>query len=417
MTAHTRLDPPLVESIRNALTGNALPGETHGLSRDAERQAAEFLARVASERRPGELALEIQSIGGDAGNRRMRIGIVNDDMPFLVDSVANALAQRQLTIHRLLHPVVCVNRDADGELQSVEPLCGDKSRRESMMYLELDRADARGRQELAADLRRVLNDVRLAVRDWESLQRRMREDSAAIEDAEGAALLQWFASGAMTLLGYHVEKPYETPSNALGIFSIPGAPTDEGGCLGAMRHFERGGDVPLMAKAERKSTVHRRVPLDLVVVPVKQGDKVVGIGVHAGLWTSEALRVPPEEVPVLRRRLEQLDEDFGFDPKGHSGKAMRHAVASLPRDLLITIEYESVRDLVMMAMSLADRPRPALLQVRSILHGQLFTFVWLPREELTTARRTAIAVLLENEVGREITSWSEELGAGDLAFS
>ena len=36
------------------------------------------------------------------------------------------------------------------------------------------------------------------------------------------------------LLGYHVEKPYETPSEALGIFSIPGAPTDEGGCLGAM---------------------------------------------------------------------------------------------------------------------------------------------------------------------------------------
>jgi glutamate dehydrogenase len=70
----------------------------------------------------------------------------------------------------------------------------------------------------------------------------------------------------------------------------------------------------------------------------------------------------------------------------------------------------------MMAMSLADRPRPALLQVRSILKGQLFTFVWLPREELTTARRTAIAMLLESEVGREITSWSVELGDGDLAL-
>src|SRR5438067_13834 len=416
MTAHTRLDPPLVESIRNALTGNALPGETHGLSRDAERQAAEFLARVASERRPGELALEIQSIGGDAGNRRMRIGIVNDDMPFLVDSVANAVAARQLTIHRLLHPVVCVRRDSRGELASVEPLCGDKARRESMIYVELDRADARGRQELAADLRRVLDDVRLAVRDWESLQRQMRADAEAIADPEGAALLDWFADGAMTLLGYHVEKPYEAPSKALGIFSIPGAPTDEGGAFGAMRHFEKGGEVPLMAKAERQSTVHRRVPLDLVVVPLKTGDTVTGIGVHAGLWTSEALRVPPENVPVLRARLKQLDADFGFDPKGHSGKALRHAVASLPRDLVIAISYDELRDLVMMAMSLADRPRPALLQVRSILKGQLFTFVWLPREELSTARRTAIAMLLENEIGREITSWSVELGDADLAL-
>ena len=416
MTAHTRLPQPLVESIRKALTRNALPGETMGLSREAERDAAEFLAEVAAKRRKGELALKIESIGGEAGKRRMRIGIVNDDMPFLVDSVANAIAARQLTIHRLLHPVVCVNRDDGGTLGQVEPLCDDKNRRESMMYLELDRADARGRQELAADLKRVLSDVRLAVRDWHPLQNKMREDAKAIADPEGAALLDWFADGAMTLLGYHVERPYEQPSHTLGIFSVPGAPTDEGGCLGAMRYLERGGDQPLMAKAERRATVHRRVPLDLVVVPLMDGDKVAGIGVHAGLWTSEALRVPPEEVPVLRRRLKQLDEDFGFDPKGHSGKAMRHAMASLPRDLLLTVDYDAVRALVMMAMSLADRPRPALLQVRSILKGQLFTFVWLPREELSTTRRTAIATLLEKEVGREITSWSVELGDADLAL-
>jgi glutamate dehydrogenase len=416
MTAHTRLDPPLVESIRKALTGHALPGETHGLTRDAEREAAEFLAQVASRRKPGEVEIAIQSTGGEAGHRRMRIGIVNDDMPFLVDSVANAIARRQITIHRLLHPVVCVNRDDKGALHDVELTCVEKDRRESMMYLELDRVDARDRQALAADLKRVLDDVRLAVRDWPKLQGKMREDARAVSDAEGAALLDWFANGAMTLLGYQVEKPYEPVSGALGIFSIPGAPTDEGGCLNAMRYLDQGGDIPLMAKAERKSTVHRRVPLDLVVVPLRENGKVTGIGVHAGLWTSEGLRVPPEEVPVLRRRLERLDEDFGFDPKGHSGKALRHAVASLPRDLLITIDYEAMRDLVMMAMSLADRPRPALLQVRSILKGQLFTFVWLPREELTTARRTAIANLLNTKVGRDITSWSVELGDGDLAL-
>lgn len=416
MTVHTRLAQPLVESIRKALTQNALPGETHGLSRESEREAAEFLAHVAVSRQRGHVALEIESIGGEAGRRRMRIGIVNDDMPFLVDSIANVIAARQLTIHRLLHPVVCVSRDEKGVLSELVPLCEDKSRRESMMYIELDRADARDRQELAAELRAALADVRAAVRDWHPLQDKMRADAKAISDPEGRALLDWFADGAMTLLGYHVERPGEVPSNGLGIFSIPGAPTDKGGCLGAMRYFEEGGEIPLMAKAERKSAVHRRVPLDLVVVPIRENGKIVGIGVHAGLWTSQALTLPAEEVPVLRRRLKQLDRDFGFDPKGHSGKALRHAVASLPRDLLVNLSIEAVRELVMMAMSLADRPRPALLQVRSILKGHLFTFVWLPREELTTARRTAIAMLLESEVGAPVTSWSVELGDGDLAL-
>ncbi|HEX8841108.1 MAG TPA: glutamate dehydrogenase, partial [Sphingomicrobium sp.] len=353
MTAHSRLPEPLVESIRKALTRKALPGETHGLDRESELEAAEFLANVAAQRKKGEVALAVESTGGEAGHRRMRIGIVNDDMPFLVDSVANAIAARQITIHRLLHPVVCVSRDENGVLSELVPLCPDKSRRESMMYIELDRVDARDRQGLASDLRRVLNDVRLGVRDWHPLQDKMRADAEEISDPEGRALLNWFADGAMTLLGYHVEKPYQTPSGGLGIFSIPGAPTDEGGCLGAMRYFEEGGEVPLMAKAERKSSVHRRVPLDLVVVPLREDGKITGIGVHAGLWTSQALKQPTEEVPVLRKRLDQLDEDFGFDPKGHSGKALRHAVSSLPRDLLLTVDYQSVRSLVMTAMSLA----------------------------------------------------------------
>ncbi|HEX6072283.1 MAG TPA: NAD-glutamate dehydrogenase domain-containing protein, partial [Sphingomicrobium sp.] len=416
MTVHTRLAQPLVESIRKALTRNALRGETHGLSHESEHEAAEFLAKVASSRKRGEVTIEIESTGGEAGRRRMRIGIVNDDMPFLVDSVANAIAARQLTIHRLLHPVVCVTRDDKGVLSELVPLCDDKTRRESMMYIELDRADARIRQELAGELRAALADVRAAVRDWHPLQDRMRADAKAIADPEGSALLEWFADGAMTLLGYHVERPGEVPSSGLGIFSIPGAPTDKGGCLGAMRYFEEGGDVPLLAKAERKSTVHRRVPLDLVVVPIRENGNITAIGVHAGLWTSQALTHPAEDVPVLRRRLEQLDRDFGFDPKGHSGKALRHAVASLPRDLLVNLGIEAVRELVMIAMSLADRPRPALLQVRSILKGHLFTFVWLPREELTTARRTAIAMLLESEGGAPVTSWSVELGDGDLAL-
>ena len=93
----------------------------------------------------------------------MRICIANDDMPFLVDSVAEAIAARGLIIHRLLHPVVCVERDEQGRLTEVEPLCDDKDRRESIMYIEVDRADAKGRTELVAELHRVLADVRAAV--------------------------------------------------------------------------------------------------------------------------------------------------------------------------------------------------------------------------------------------------------------
>ncbi|HEX8525571.1 NAD-glutamate dehydrogenase [Allosphingosinicella sp.] len=408
-------DRRLIDALSTALCNGALPGELEGFSSQECREAAEFMASCAQRRPPGIALVRLESAGGQVGHRRMRICIANDDMPFLVDSIANAIAARDLIIHRLLHPVLCVVRDDHGCLLQLGPLCEESERRESMMYIEVDRADARERRALVTELHRVLADVRAAVTDWRAMQARMREDAAAIADVEGAQLLQWFADGAMTLLGYQVERPGKPPSAALGLMKLPGDPTDEGGCGGAMRYFEQGGSEPLIAKADRRSTVHRRVPFDLVVLPVREGKKITGIGVYVGLWTSQALNTPAEEVPLLRRRLGQLEEEFGFDPRGHSGKALRHALSSLPRDLLVGLSHESVRELVMTAMSLADRPRPTLVLVRSVLKGHLFAFVWLPRDELTTRRRIEIGQMIEHAASGRLMNWSVELGDGDLA--
>ena len=409
-------DLPYLNALAHALVDHALPDELDGFGEASRLDATRFVADAAAQRAPGIPVVCLESVGGEIGRRRMRLAIINDDMPFLVDSVAAAIAAKGLIIHRLLHPVVCVERDADGRLQSVRPLCDDVSKRESIMYIEIDRADARGRQQVVTDLHRVLADVRVAVSDWQALQAKMHADADALDDPEGAALLHWFADGAMTLLGYHVEHLEGPASDALGLFRLPGDPTDEGGAAGAIAWFEKGGATPLIAKADRISTVHRRVPLDLVVVPIRENGKITAIGVHAGLWTSQALIVPAEDVPVLRARLADLDRDFGFDPKGHAGKALRHAIASLPRDLLINLEPESVRQLVITAMSLADRPRPTLVLVRSSLKGHLFAFVWLPRDELTTRRRLAIGEMIREAADGRISSWSVELGDGDLSL-
>ena len=67
----------------------------------------------------------------------------------------------------------------------------------------------------------------------------MHADAEMVADAEGSALLHWFADGAMTLLGYEVERPGEEPSGGLGICASPAHPTDKGGWDGAIRYFER----------------------------------------------------------------------------------------------------------------------------------------------------------------------------------
>jgi glutamate dehydrogenase len=47
-------------------------------------------------------------------SRRTIVNICTDDSPFLVDSVAAAIARQGLSVHLLMHPVVSVRRDEAG---------------------------------------------------------------------------------------------------------------------------------------------------------------------------------------------------------------------------------------------------------------------------------------------------------------
>src|SRR3546814_4230343 len=78
--------------------------------------ASAFVAGVALDRPPGQPVLALEPMAADGTDRRMRLAIVNDDMPFLVDSTSQVAAAQGLVVHRILHPVVSAKRDAKGHL-------------------------------------------------------------------------------------------------------------------------------------------------------------------------------------------------------------------------------------------------------------------------------------------------------------
>ncbi|PCG14549.1 MAG: glutamate dehydrogenase [Sphingomonas sp.] len=411
----------LSHALAERLTHRALPGELIGFGADQQAEAAEFLAQTAAERAPGTPAIALEALPGDGTRRRMRLAIVNDDMPFLVDSVAAAIGDRDIAVDRVIHPVIRVTRDAAGRLTGIED---DGGARESMIYVELERVDAKDRRALTEEIERLLADVRVAVADWRAMQARLAADAGMLDDtggdAEGASLLRWFLDRHFTLLGHerwHVDGHADADA-PLGIMrhdhAVP-VLADRSRRL-AIDYFVAGNAAPLLLKSSLISPVHRRVPLDLVVVPVMTGGTVTGLSIHAGLWTSAALNAPPRSVPVLRQRLAASEEKFGFDPAGHTGKALTHAIATLPHDVMVAVGAAAMEELALTAMSLADRPRPKLVLTPSPLGRHLYAFVWLPRDELTTARRTAIAQMLAEAANGQLLNWATSVDDGRIAL-
>jgi len=407
-TEHTRSphDEKLIEAVAVALVEGALPGETDGFGQTDRIEAAIVALDALNDRREGSAAIASETAADAGGRRIMRLAIVNDDMPFLVDSVAATVSAHDLAIYRVLHPVVAVTRDGDGQLARL----GGEAR-ESLIYMDVERADARGRRALIDDIAANLGDVRAAVRDWSAMKATMARDVTALGQTEGAALLGWFLNRNFTLLGYGRYGADGGIADALGVAAALGDKVLAPDSRRRARAWLETSGAPLLVKSNAMSTVHRRAPLDLIVLP--DGD---GIVIHMGLWTSAAIAAAPEDVPMLRRRLAAMEAKYGFDPAGHAGKALAHALTSLPHDLLIAIDEAALENLALTAMSLADRPRPSLILTHDALDRHMFAFAWLPRDELSTARRVAIGEMIAEASDGKLLSWSIDLGDSGVAL-
>jgi glutamate dehydrogenase len=416
-------DSTLAHQLAIRFTAALLPAEAADFETARIAEAARFTLAAAASRPGSEPAIAIESIGGQSG-RYLRIAVINDDMPFLVDSIAGAISAQGLEIDRLVHPVVAVRRAPDGTLLALPEGDAPGERRESMVYLETERVDARERRTLLAALQATLADVHAAVADWPRMQAAMQEDARTLPDQEGAALLRWLAGGMLTQFGYLILNRDGTQGHAMGICRASDAPLlAKASYVRAFAWFdrlgERGSDAPrapLTVKANRIARVHRRVPLDLFIVPVMESGKVAALSVHAGVWTSAALAAAPDRIPRMRSQLDALMVKFAFKPTGHAGKALTHALTALPHDLLISFADEDMERIATTMMSLIDRPRARLALVAAPLARHLFAFVWLPRDAQSTEVRLRVQAMLEAASGAPVLDWSLSVEGSTLAL-
>ena len=93
------------------------------------------------------------------------VEFINDDMPFLVDSIAMEINRMGFGVQLVVHPLYAAERDANGQLTN--PADPARSQRlESWIHVETDRiTDPDRMKELASNLERVLSDVRASVVD------------------------------------------------------------------------------------------------------------------------------------------------------------------------------------------------------------------------------------------------------------
>jgi glutamate dehydrogenase len=372
--------------------------------------------------------------GGGWDSPHTVIQAVNDDMPFLVDSVSMALAQHDVQAHAIIHPVLEVRRDPSGHVQSI-----GSGQAESLMHIEVDRqADPETMQAIEASILSALADVRVCVRDWGA----MRDQIIACADqlavralpisdasrAEACEFLRWIADDHFTLLGYReytvVEQGGEdlllandrsglgllrsgvrgsTPRSVKSLMPTDGKPTDVG-------------DVLILTKTNARSSVHRPGYMDYIgILHFDASGKAIAEQRFIGLYTSSAYNRRPWEIPLVRQRFEHVTERAGLPAASHSGKALRHILESLPRDELFQSSEDDLYRTAMGILGLQERARTKLF-LRRDRYGRFFSaLVYIPRDRFNTDVRRKIEAMLKDALHGERLDTTVQVGESPLA--
>jgi glutamate dehydrogenase len=365
---------------------------------------------------------------------------VNDDMPFLVDSTTDELARRGLGVHLVIHPMVRVSRDAEGRLTDVhDGAAPPDALKESVILICFDQqTDPALLAEVEAGLTAVLADVRAAVEDWramlakawEAVGETARAQSSADpeEIPEAQAFLEWLVKDKFTFLGYREYRFGEdgetlgiVPDSGLGVLRDPDISILHGlrnfqGLPPEVREFLRQPRPLMVTKSNRRSTVHRAVPMDVVLVKQFDGrGRIVGERVFVGLFTSVALAARAEDTPYLRRRIQRVLARSGFDPKSHDGKALAHILEHLPRTELYQTGDDDLFELAMGVLHLQERQRTALFVRRDPFERFVSCLVYVGRDRYDTATRLRFQKILERAFGGAESSFNVQLGDDQLA--
>ena len=345
------------------------------------------------------------------------VEMVNDDMPFLVDSIGLALTQRSLMLHFLAHPIFAVTRDGAGNLLSLEErgqtADGKKQRLESFQHIEVDRiVDPQILRALQGEIERSMADVRVACADWQKMQAAAGQAADDLHSlsarfdprdiSETQALLAWMDESPLHISGLsgisaarHRQQGASRPGESTGLGILrPGHkhPESTGRILASdIRRQSRSRDLALVTKANFQSIIHRPGYLDYIGIKhFGPKGELIGERRFLGLWTSAAYTANPSEIPMVRHKVAQVIQHFALAPDSHDGKALQHILESFPRDELFQASVAELNKVVTGIFGLQERPRVRLLLRRDPFRRFYSCLVFVPRDKYNTLVRQRI---------------------------
>jgi glutamate dehydrogenase len=374
------------------------------------------------ERKSGQTVIEvfnpIQSNHGWSGSHTV-LNLITDDKAFIIDSVIALLTSKSYQIEFIIHPLVFVERDKSDHIKSIHTDRAEGRFGQSHIFVQLNRRLTEIEiQELRGSLAEVYEDVHLSNHDWTSMKAEVKNLANEVIDypkiltavkEDSADFLNYIHDNNFTLLGFSqyslsqkTGQIAEQKTKGLGILNPKRSKKfldkkDESSIFNV--DVLNGLGFIIVTKLGQNSPVHRRVPLDAVIIK-KMDDKgqMIGFSLILGLFTSVTYSRGLNTVPFLRFKADAVLAKSGLTGADHSSRALRHILEKFPRDDLFQIDTKHLYTVCMSIMQLQEQPRIAVYFSPDAFGRRITAITYIPRELYDTRLRIKFACILEDEL-------------------
>jgi glutamate dehydrogenase len=151
------------------------------------------------------------------------------------------------------------------------------------------------------------------------------------------------------------------------------------------------------------------------VLVYDQNGKAVGEFRFIGLLTTSAYNRRPWEIPVVRETYAKVMQASGLSIDGHSGKALRQILETMPREELLQATPDQLLQTSVSILSLQERFRPKLF-IRKDSYGRFYSIlIYLPKDRFNTEIRSRIEDMLMTALQGDRIDKTIKIGDSPLA--
>ncbi len=350
----------------------------------AQRNGTPFALRLSE----GPLAAD------EAASPYTVIEVVIADRPFLIDSIQNFLIYSGTVIRALLHPILSVERDAQGRLTAFgefEP----EGTNEAHMFFVVDAVHSKRRQPLLEELRRILYDVIRCVDDYEEVTAQLEGLKEQAKHTKGgravARLVQWFQGHNFIFMG---SLPYRAVGGTLvpqqergqGLFhpDLHSEPHHEALMAQSARFLEHAmDDAPFCVVEETTvaARMHHRARLSLLLASAQPTAPEREALVVTGIFTNRSLRVDALSIPVVEGKIHTVMQHQDIAPGSYKYKEALDFFNGLPRFELFRLSDATLERLLEFFLAIVDQPRTEVALLEDAEQSTLRILVSVPGQE------------------------------------